>query len=341
MSRRPRQVDIARTAGVSQATVSLVLNERRDTTARVPEETRERVLSAIKRAGYVVNPLARSLSGRRSNMIGLFTFESIESHPEGFYHSFIEGIMAGCEKAGRDLLMYTSTSRDSTENHIYLENENRLRLADGGILLGNGEPQLELRRLTEDSFPFVFIGRRELGNGNLSWVAPDYTAATDRLVQRLVDLGHDRIGYLGVGLDTPASRDRRLSYARTLRRNDLEVTRPIANRGSAFESALDAIDSGVTAFVVEPPVGMSRFVDAIEAAGLVVPDDVSVALMGDPATTEPRSEEWSGYLLPRRELGLRSVEVLESLIEQPDGTPIQLEFECPDVDGVTVSEVRK
>lgn len=340
MAGRPRQIDIARAAGVSQATVSLVLNDRRNSTARVPEETRSRVLAAIKRAGYVANPMARSLSGYRSNMVGLFTFESIESHPEGFYQSFVEGIMAGCESAGHDLLYFTSTSRKEAENHIYLQNENRLRLTDGAVLLGNGEPQLELGRLREEGFPFVFIGRREVDGGTLSWVAPDYTSATERLVERLIALGHRRIVYIGVGLDNPASRERRLAYGRTLRRHGLPVPRPTASQDRDYAFVDGSLRDGATAFIVEPPVSLSAIVDRIEATGRRVPLDISVAMMGDPASPEPRLVDWSGYRLPKRELGVRAVEVLVQLMAEPSGDPIQLQFECPDTPGATITEVR-
>lgn len=340
MMSRPTQSDIARAVGVSQATVSLVLNDRRDSTARLPEETRSRVLAALKRAGYVANPIARSLSGYRSNMIGLFTFESIESHPEGFYQSFVEGIMAGCEAASRDLLYFTSTSRNEKENHIYLENENRLRLTDGTVLLGNGEPQLELGRLREERFPFVFIGRREVDGGKLSWVAPDYTSATERLVERLIGLGHQRIVYVGVGLDAPASRDRRLAYGRALRRHGLQILRPTAVRDDDYTAIDVSLATGATAFIVEPPVGLSSLISRIELSGRSVPADVSVAVMGDPANPEPRVLDWSGYRLPKRELGTRAVEVLLQLIAEPGGAPIQLEFECLDMPGSTLAEAR-
>ena len=59
MAKRLTQQDIARMAGVSQATVSLVLNNRQDAGVRIAPETRARVLEVIRRTGYVANPIAR------------------------------------------------------------------------------------------------------------------------------------------------------------------------------------------------------------------------------------------------------------------------------------------
>jgi len=55
--RRMTQRDIARLAGVSQATVSLVLTKSEAVTARIPEDTRERVLKVIRETGYVADPV--------------------------------------------------------------------------------------------------------------------------------------------------------------------------------------------------------------------------------------------------------------------------------------------
>ena len=65
--KRPTQQDVARLAGVSQATVSYVLNNR--ATVSVPPETRARVLAAMQELGYVPNVTARSLRTSKSYTI--------------------------------------------------------------------------------------------------------------------------------------------------------------------------------------------------------------------------------------------------------------------------------
>ncbi len=66
--KRPTQADVARLAGVSQAIVSYVLNDR---SAEVAEETRERVLQAIAELGYVPDGAARSLRTRKTMTLAL------------------------------------------------------------------------------------------------------------------------------------------------------------------------------------------------------------------------------------------------------------------------------
>src|SRR5438132_2950976 len=62
---RPRQADVARLAGVSQTTVSLVLNDSASV-GQIPAETRQRVLDAADRLRYAADPAARSLAGGRN-----------------------------------------------------------------------------------------------------------------------------------------------------------------------------------------------------------------------------------------------------------------------------------
>src|SRR6478736_48219 len=64
----PTSADVARLAGVSPATISLVLNGRASK-VRISDETRDRVLSAAAQLGYTPNHAARSLRQRRTNII--------------------------------------------------------------------------------------------------------------------------------------------------------------------------------------------------------------------------------------------------------------------------------
>ena len=90
---RLTQHDIARMTGVSQATVSLVLNGRSDATARIPPETRDRVLKAIRETGYVADPIARRLpSSATASSACSPTSRCSRARSGDFYHPFLVGI---------------------------------------------------------------------------------------------------------------------------------------------------------------------------------------------------------------------------------------------------------
>lgn len=99
---RPRQADIAALAGVSQATVSLVINNRSGKYRQITEETRQRVWAAVAELGYVANPAARMLAGGRNGLLGVYTFESVfPLDPRDFYYPFLLGVEEEAERHGQ------------------------------------------------------------------------------------------------------------------------------------------------------------------------------------------------------------------------------------------------
>src|SRR4051794_26238265 len=105
----PRQADVARLAGVSQATVSAVLNGTA-TDRRIAPATVARVEAAIAKLGYMPNMTARSLRGGHSGLLGVHTFESVfpvDRHD--YYYPFLVGIESEAEAQGFDLVLFTST----------------------------------------------------------------------------------------------------------------------------------------------------------------------------------------------------------------------------------------
>ena len=133
MKRRVRQTDVARLAGVSPATVSLVINNRIGGNVRISAETQQRVLDAVDQLGYVVDPAARSLAGGHNSLLGVFTFESIFPliHRD-FYYRFLVGIEEEAENLGYDLLLFTSAGNVDGTRRVYSQGVNRLRRGPGG-----------------------------------------------------------------------------------------------------------------------------------------------------------------------------------------------------------------
>ncbi|GAB3959952.1 hypothetical protein GCM10027614_80570 [Micromonospora vulcania] len=186
-------------AGVSQATVSLVLNNRTDTDVRIAPETRDRVLRVIAETGYAADPVARRLASRFNRIIGVFTYEpAFPSGSRDFFHPFLLGIEEYAERVGCDLLLFTSAPVVDGRRGIFHQ-DNRLRLADGCILLGREIDGAELHRLNRDGYPYVAVGRRDDAGGPVPYVGADYAAAVARLVQVALRRGHRRLTYVATG----------------------------------------------------------------------------------------------------------------------------------------------
>lgn len=334
-SKRVTQRDIARLAGVSQATVSLVLNNRADTEVRIAAETRDRVLRAIRETGYVADPVARRLVSRFNRIIGVFTYEpAFPSGSRDFFHPFLVGIEEYAERVGCDLLLFTSAPVTDGRRRIFHQ-DNRLRLADGCILLGREIDAAELTRLNNDGYPFVAVGRRDDAGGPVPYVGADYATAVRHLTQRAQEYGHRRLAYVGMGLTAESSADRRRGYAQRAVAAESAIEL-VTDRRSA-EGVLDALlAAGATVAFVEDFATAVALEQAARRRGLAVPRDLSILALGDPTTPVPSDTDFTGFHIPREEMGRQSVEVLAAVI---DGTTTEIPqrlLPCELVEGTTL-----
>lgn len=337
---RARQSDVARQAGVSQATVSMVLGDSPVNSHRVSGRTRRRVLKVADDLGYVIDPVARNLVGGRNQMLGVYTFEPVfPADALDFYQEFLVGIERAAEVSGHDLLLFTSSVLTPQRRGIYSRGVNRLALSDGSILLGRNEDKDEVRRLCLEQFPFVYVGRRDVGVADVWYVTADYSAATQRVIEHLRGLGHNQIAYIGrVGPREP-DLDRVVAWqahSRSLVKGPLvRVEKPIVD-----DLVRKLTERGITALVLENPESAQQVFDTVEHAGLAVPDDLSIVVLGDDPRTARGKRVWTGFRIPRQAMGQAAVQLLLDRIES-DPTPGRaVSLSCPFEPGETATPPR-
>ncbi|MEU0557328.1 LacI family DNA-binding transcriptional regulator [Dactylosporangium sp. NPDC006015] len=328
MSRRVTQRDIARMTGVSQATVSLVLNNRTGDDVRIAPETRQRVLDAIRATGYVADPVARRLVSGRNRILGVFTYEPVfPSTAADFYHPFLVGIEQRAEQVGCDLLLFTSRADSRRIFHA----DSRIGIADGTILLGRRVDRDDLARLVGEGHAFVSVGRRDDAGGPVPYVGADYPAAVAALVERATGLGHSRIGYLGTG--GPAE-----SHADRLRGFFSAGPAAVVHLPPPSTGWLDAIGrERLTAVFLEEYADAVALVAAARERGLEVPGDLSVVALGEPSGLAPVDGSITGLRIPRREMGWQAVDQLTETIE--GGGAVQRLLPCTVHPGATLSRI--
>ncbi|MFG2936981.1 LacI family DNA-binding transcriptional regulator [Streptomyces sp. NPDC048282] len=350
--RRSTQRDIARRAGVSQATVSLVISGGA-ASDQIAEPTRQAVLAAAEELGYAANVAARSLKGGRNRLLGLYTFESVfPTDQRDFYYPFLLGVEEETARQGYDLLLFCSGGAASgtpgAERSIYVGGTNRLKIADGCVLLGRNVRREELSALVREDFPIVFVGRREVDDGELSYVAADYVSATAALVAELARLGHRRILYLRALEDSEPTRDREEGYRRGLAEAGLvadeALIRSLTDPAELTDERLAGWigELGITALLVEPTED-NRLTEALAAmAGtrrVRFPEDCSLALLGDPPSWTPQSRNWTRFSLPRARMAGEAVRVLVELLDQETPEPRRLTVPCAFVPGDSIGPV--
>lgn len=322
---RPRQAEVARLAGVSQATVSLVLAGKKQGVA-ITDETRQKVLDAADRLGYVPDPAARRLAAARNGLLGVFSFTAtFPTDVQHSYYPFLVGVEQEAAAQGYDLVLFTGSSTGgagATGPHAL----HRARLADGCLFLGRHAPVDELRRLVDDGFPVVHLGRRDEPEG-LAWVGADYVSASREVVHRLAALGHRRVILVREDDDAPASTDREQGFLEGLESAGLPGGAAAVFRRADPEHELGPeqlrqwVAEGVTAVVAEETdsgAAWRALSAAARDAGLHCPADISLALLGSPPPDLAELPKPTGFDIPRAELGAAAVRLLATLVAGED-----------------------
>lgn len=328
--RRPTQIDVARAAGVSQATVSSVLRDPSKPVNRIPEATRERVIAAANDLGYSPNAAAQRLVGGRSFLLGFHTFEDIfPADRQDFYFDFLLGVESEASRQGYDLMLLSPTAASRNARGDFSANAavRRLLVADGGILVGRHVDSAVLAELASNEFPCVLIGRRESADFELPYVAVDYASATAELVGLMVQAGHRRLGYIGEPGGGEQTEDRLEGYwrgvdAAGLRAESVKHSAPL----TAEELRRWVTERGITAVLVEPGDDDSNVASLLRTAaelGLSVPDDLSVAVLGDPPFTTAE-RDWTRFAVPRHLMGVTAVSMLIGLLGGTDAPSRQV-----------------
>lgn len=317
--KRPRIADVAKLAGVSEGTVSVVLNNRVGENVRVSTEKQALIWEAVRKLGYVANPMAQSLAGGQNHIIAVFTFESIfPIDSRNFYYPFLVGIEEEADAQGYDILLVTgSNGAKNGGRSIYQNGVNRLNRADGAILLGHGDRQ-EVQHLLEENYPFTFVGRRDSPNDNISYVAVDYISATLEVVEYLRQKGHRKIVYLRSTRHTEASQDRETGIQQSLNQNAFSgVIWQGTPQQLTSEHIKTYIAQDYTAFVAEDDELGRRLLMLAEQMNLKCPDDFSLAVLGNPLSPMVEVPNWISFNIPRREMGREAFKLLISLLKLP------------------------
>lgn len=214
--RTPSSVDVAREAGVSQATVSYVFNGRKN--GSVPEETRQHVLAAAKRLGYKRNQAARSLVMGRTQMVALVI--------PGYSISHGAAVLRHLEKLVKSFGYDIITSGASPESLARV-----LSWPVDGVLALDMPDQISeyISENPQNHMPIVSMGAFK--NTNTDEVHVDLGPATQAAVGYLIASGRKRIVHLTTPA-TPYFTDvRRMMYEETMRENGLQPELLIVETG--------------------------------------------------------------------------------------------------------------
>ena len=318
MTKRKKVVsaDVARMAGVSRTTVSLVLNNVPGT--HISEATRQRVLEAARELDYYPHAAARSLARRRSGNIGVVLCQSADRlFADVFLMEVLHGIHSVIRPKGFRIVLEAVEDVNAPDAYFGLVQSHQI---DGLIVSGPRTDDLLLPRIQEKGFPVVLEG--QLHGSNLPQVDVDNVGGARSAVEHLLALGHRRIAFISNGpLIYTASGDRLRGYQSALKAAGLDYDEALVRYGAfsrasgheAMQSLLALPERPTAVFIASDVVAFGALT-ALREAGVHVPDEMAVVGFDDVRMAAYVTPSLSSIRLPARKLGQTAAKILLRLI---------------------------
>ncbi|MCI4145923.1 LacI family DNA-binding transcriptional regulator [Streptomyces sp. MMS20-AI2-20] len=310
---------VAKKVGVSEATVSRVLNGK----PGVSEATRQAVLSALDVLGY---ERPTQLRGERARLVGLVLPEL--QNP--IFPAFAEVIGGALAQLGLTPVLCTQTRGGVSEADyvdLLLQQQVSGVVFAGGLYAQADAPHDHYRRLAERKIPVVLVNAA-IEHLGFPAVSCDDAVAVEQAWRHLASLGHERIGLvLGPGDHMPSAR--KLAAARAVAGEVPEeyVARAMFSIEGGHAAAARLIDRGVTGFICASDPLALGVVRAARRKGLDVPGQISVVGYDDSALMNCTEPPLTTVRQPIEAMGKAVVELLNAQISGSTVAPEELLFE--------------
>ncbi len=320
--------DVAELAGVSQTTVSFVVNGISD--ANIPQETQERVKAAIKELSYRPNAMARSLRSQRSHTIG-FISDQVATTP--YAGRMIQGAQDVTWEKGK-LLFLVNTSNNSELERAAVQTMLE-RQVEGIIYATMYHRPVTLPPLLQE-VPTVLLDCFT-ADRSLPSVVPDEVQGGRTATTALLKKGHRRIGFIDNVDPIPATSGRLSGYKQALGDYELAfdsdlVCSETPDSGGGYRGAMQLMqraDRPSALFCFNDMMAMGVY-DALRKLNLQIPEDVGVISFDNHELIAAHLyPPLSSMELPHYQMGTWAAERLIEMCSKPmNRQPIQHKIEC-------------
>lgn len=308
--------DVARTAGVSTATVSRVLNNNLRVDARLAAKVRE----AIDALSYQPSNIARSLSTQRTHVWTLI----ISDIRNPFFPDMVRGVENVARSAGYSLILCNAEEDPETEASFF-----GLAVAEQarGVILVPSNSNADLGVLVARNVPVVTADRR-LKSYDVDCVLVDNVRGAKQAVSHLIENGFRRIACITGPMESTTGAERYAGYRFAHEEAGFAVYDSLVQTGSFTESEGHAAMRRLLALRNRPDAIFTAnnlmtigALHAIDEAGLIVPDDVGIVGFDDMSWASLVRPPLTSVAQPSYELGAETARLLLSRIEGYAGGP--------------------
>ncbi len=335
---RPTMTDVARIAGVSQSSVSLVLNEM--TGARISQATRNRVIEAARQVGYALPAARRTPQQNVTRTTIAYLIDEISTSP----HPVVN--MDGARDAGWEagLLVATHVTRSNAE----LESATIRAIKQDPSVMGVIYSTIFTREVVLppalDGVPTVLLNCYTKDRRHYS-VVPAEVSGGFAATQYLIERGHRRIAFINGEAWMDAAADRLRGYRQALATADIPFDRTLVLNGdwlplAGYHNTLELLrrPKRPTAIFCANDLMAVGALEAAAEQGLSVPEDVSIMGYDDQELARYTHPPLTSLVLPNYEMGRRAAEVLIALaLQDKQARPMMIKIDGPVVERSTVS----
>ncbi|MFC3502101.1 LacI family DNA-binding transcriptional regulator [Micromonospora krabiensis] len=304
---RVKMSDVARTAGVSVATVSKVVNGRYG----VAQATVERVREVIHQLGYEASLGAQSLRSHRTNVLGILVAEF-----EPFSTELLKGASREVAGTGYQLLAYSGGDGDGTA--VGWERRSLARLSgtliDGAVIVTPTVVE------TKQGFHVVAVDPHT-GPSGLPTVDSDNFAGAVLATNYLLSLGHRRIGHISGRADLESARLREAGFRRAMADAGVAVDERLVRVGgfrvesaAATAAELLGLPDRPTAVFAGNDLSAISTMDVARGMGLTVPDDLSVIGFDNIPESALVTPQLTTIAQPLQRMGAEAMRMLIDLV---------------------------
>ena len=315
-NRQVTSEDVARHAGVSRTTVSLVLNGVYN--IKISPETRQRVFESAATLGYVPNAMAQALVSRKTQAIGLvFTRQPHHIAADPFLPQVLDGMLEVVRANNLRLLIDIINPEHQARAYHDLVRAKRI---DGIVFSGPRVDDVALVNLEKDGFPAVLMG--QLPGSNFHTVDVDNRLAARHAVEYLISLGHRQIACItNAPFSYSASADRLQGYRDALEQAGIAYEDELVRFGD-FEpesgriqmNSLLSCGTKFTAGFIASDAVLIGANAAIREHGLRIPEDISLVGFDDIAWSKYIDPPLTTVHLPAQALGNQACTMLMQIL---------------------------
>ena len=318
--------EIAERAGVSNTTVSRVLNNN----PSVDPEIRERVLGTANRMRYVAS------GGRKDSMdlamvyVGDVSAGLLLNSP--FDIALLRGMSVRMQEHDYNLMIVDARrSKRSDETYTQFFHRKGIR---GAILRTMSQSREICEEIMEEGFPAIVVAER-FDSPVVNYVDSNSRKASFEGVSHLLEFGHRRIAFCMNDLEDNDHTDRYQAYLQAHQERGVKVDSNLVIRTPAsrengaklLRRLMALVDRPTAVFVADPPLAMGAFAEATKL-GVSLPEQLSILGVDDAEERFDTAPNMAAVCQDTKQVGVVATESLIELIRDADAVPVQHDLDA-------------